>query len=183
MWTPGSALCHYSIHPTPEVHITTIRYATYPVILVDWSQSSAYCAWVGKRLPAEAEWEKAARGPIARSYPWGDVNPTCTLANTYVSGYCVGDTSAVGSYPAGESPYGALDMAGNVWQWVNDWHSSSYYSLMVSPNPPGPAIGTYKVLRGGAFSNPALDIRTVYRLENIPAAHTNNYGFRCARLP
>jgi formylglycine-generating enzyme required for sulfatase activity len=150
----------------------------HPVVNVSWTDIQSFCAWAGVRLPTEAEWEKAARGTDGRKYPWGNEPPTMELCNF---GKNVGDTTPVGSYPAGASPYGVLDMAGNVWEWVNDWYDKEYYSVSPAKNPRGPATGEYRVLRGGSWNRSDFDVRSAYRNYFIPDSWFNYFGIRCVR--
>jgi formylglycine-generating enzyme required for sulfatase activity len=141
------------------------EFGDYPVINVSWIDASEFCEWAGGRLPTEAEWEYAARGPESFTYPWDYTQPSDGLLNFNTN---VGDTSEVGSYPDGASWVGALDMAGNVWEWVNDWYDSGYYQNSPGENPTGPASGEYRVLRGGAWNNDVILARSSVRLNNLP---------------
>ncbi|MFO7631177.1 MAG: formylglycine-generating enzyme family protein [Caldilinea sp.] len=163
------------------------EFADYPVLHVNWNDANRFCAWEGKRLPTEAEWERAARGDSdTRRYPWGNSPLDCAKGNLGIfwegSGWrCVGDTTKVGSYPDGASPFGVMDMAGNVREWVSDWYGSDYYSISPLRNPQGPATGTNRILRGGSWDNHFDYMRTARRINTYAERSNNVYGFRCAR--
>jgi formylglycine-generating enzyme required for sulfatase activity len=151
--------------------------ADQPVVCVDWWDAQSYCQWVGAQLPTEAQWEKAARGTDGRRYPWGDEwdSSRCNSIESSLR-----RTVPVGSYPDGASPYGALDMAGNAWEWVADRFSDGYYAIAPTRNPTGSETGGMRLLRGGSWLNYPQQVRCAVRLRIHPTYRMDVDGFRCA---
>ena len=155
----------------------------HPINCVDYSQSSSYCKWLGGDLPTEAQWEYAARGTDGGKYPWGNTEPSssendlanCDYNNCFDS---FSETSTVGSFEKGKSPFGLYDMAGNVWEWTADWYGN--YTSEVVNNPTGPDTGTYRVIRGGSWGSGTGDLRVAIRFNDNPSGRYNSFGFLCA---
>ncbi|MCK5793660.1 MAG: SUMF1/EgtB/PvdO family nonheme iron enzyme, partial [Anaerolineales bacterium] len=174
----------------PATNITTdylnAEKRNHPVVGVDWYQAQAYCSWADGHLPTESQWEKTARGPDGNLYPWGDAKPDCNLLNfdncvneKLSSGSYLSITSPIRKYFDGASYYEALDMAGNVFEWTQDWYKSDYYQESPTADPPGPPDGEYKSVRSSAFRSTSSLVPSVLRDSFAPNEYRDDLGFRC----
>jgi formylglycine-generating enzyme required for sulfatase activity len=153
-----------------------LRFPNRPVVGVSWFEAAAYCVWAGCRLPTEAEWERAARGTEGRRFPWGN-EPADPSRLNYSEGR-VGHATPVGVYPLGATPGGIQDLAGNAWEWCQDWYAENYYAKSPPDNPTGPAMGERRVLRGGSWDSEAGDARSADRVRLTPDGRGIYVGFR-----
>ena len=153
--------------------------ADHPVTNISWPDAKTYCDWVGKRLPTESEWEKASRGTVGQTYPWGDAfrKDNVNSSNDY------GGTTPVDQFSGGMSPYGVQDTCGNVMEWCEDWYYDDYYKTAPRDNPEGPPGGQYRSIRGGFYAGNKADVRCAARHWAPEANMQDHIGFRCAKGP